>query len=208
MSDKTLAEAFVAAQAEFPAVEPDAVNPHFKSKFVSLGHLLAKVRPVLNKHGLSVIQFPTLTKAGHPTLMTTIMHESGEVIEAEAPLLLPKQDPQGQGSAITYMRRYALASALGISDQEDDDGNAGVKAREDEDTERIQRAIDLERRDALGKFIKDSGIGFDKLCTIMSAVGADAPKDKTAKAVREALGALTEAQAEHIHASVEGHSGS
>ena len=121
----TLAEALVAAQAEMPAVEPDGVNPHFKSKFVTLGHLIAKVRPVLNKHGVAVAQFPSANPEG-PTLVTILMHTSGEQIRFDAPLLLPKNDPQGQGSAITYMRRYALASALGISDQEDDDGERRV----------------------------------------------------------------------------------
>lgn len=202
MSDKTLAEAFVAAQAEFPAVEPDAMNPHFKSKFVSLGHLLAKVRPVLNRHGLSVVQFPSQTKGG-PTLRTIILHESGEKLESEAPLLLPKQDPQGQGSAITYMRRYALASALGISDQEDDDGNAGVAARDAEDKVRLQRSLDLEKVDALGKYIKSAGIGYDKLVTIIGAAGAEGPANKTAKAVRASLAGLTETQAKAVRAAVE-----
>ena len=37
-----------------------------------------------------------------------------------------KRDPQGQGSAITYAKRYQLASAFGISSDIDDDGNAGT----------------------------------------------------------------------------------
>src|SRR6185437_2346540 len=37
---------------------------------------------------------------------------------------LPKEDPQGQGSAITYMRRYAYLASLGLVTAEDDDGNA------------------------------------------------------------------------------------
>ena len=53
-----LAAALVAAQAEMPKVEADAVNPHFKSRFVSLDHLIAKTRPVLNKHGLAIMQAP------------------------------------------------------------------------------------------------------------------------------------------------------
>lgn len=123
----TLAKALLAAQTEMPAVDRDATNPHFGSSFISLGHLLAKVRPVLNKHGIVVAQFPSSDETG-PTLVTLLLHESGEKLEFVAPLLLPKPDPQGQGSAITYMRRYALAAALGISDQEDDDGNAASEA--------------------------------------------------------------------------------
>jgi hypothetical protein len=120
----TLAKALVAAQAEMPAVPRDGTNPHFKNRYATLDGLLAKVRPVLNKHGLAVAQFPSQSDDGSPTLVTLLLHESGERIEYEAPLLLTKQDAQGQGSAITYMRRYALAAMLGISDQDDDDGNA------------------------------------------------------------------------------------
>lgn len=119
----TFAEAFVAAQAEMPAVERDQTNPHFKSKFASLGHMLAKTRPVLNRHGLAVIQAPVLDGEGRFVLRTILKHTSGEALEFDAPLSPTKDDPQGQGSAITYMRRYALGSALAIADQEDDDGN-------------------------------------------------------------------------------------
>lgn len=128
-AEKTLAEALLAAQAELPAVEPDQTNPHFKSKFVSLGNLLAKTKPVLNRHGLVLIQAPTLDEEGRFVLRTKIMHSSGEALVFDSPLMPPKEDPQGQGSAITYMRRYALASSLAIADQEDDDG-AGAAERQ------------------------------------------------------------------------------
>jgi hypothetical protein len=124
MSDRAnLAAALLAAQGEMPAVDKDGTNPHFKSRFTTLGNLISKVRPVLNKNGLALIQAPSIVE-GIPCLHTTILHESGESMEFDAPLSAAKNDPQGQGSAITYMRRYALASALAIADQEDDDGNA------------------------------------------------------------------------------------
>lgn len=122
----TLAEAMVAAQAEMPAVEKDAVNPHFRSKFTSLDHLIARTRPVLNRHGLSISQWPTgATIAGElvHALRTTITHVSGESDSSVMPLIIGKNDMQGLGGAITYAKRYAWAAALGISTDEDDDGN-------------------------------------------------------------------------------------
>ena len=52
------------------------------------------------------------------------MQESGEFYETE-PLILnaDKNNAQGQGSVITYARRYQLASLFGITSDEDDDGN-------------------------------------------------------------------------------------
>ncbi len=137
-----LAAALVAAQAEMPAVEPNAVNPHFKSKFVSLDHLIAKTRPVLNAHGLSIVQSTTHID-GQPALETRILHSSGESFWSVMPLLLTKQDMQGLGAAITYARRYAWAAALGIASEEDDDGEQASEPdvrREDPRAGQIKRA--------------------------------------------------------------------
>jgi hypothetical protein len=118
----TLAEALVAAQHEMPAVDRDGTNPHFKSSFTTLDNLLSKVRPVLNRNGLVLVQAPDM-EDGREVLRTIIMHRSGEQMSFAAALSPTKEGPQGQGAAITYMRRYAAAAALAIADQEDDDGN-------------------------------------------------------------------------------------
>jgi hypothetical protein len=49
--------------------------------------------------------------------------ESGEQMEGTMLLQAAKNDPQGQGSAITYAKRYALMALCGLSADEDDDGN-------------------------------------------------------------------------------------
>lgn len=129
----TLAQALAAAQAEMPAVKKDQINPHFKSRFVSLDEIIKETRPVLNKHGLAIMQLPERAEDGMPVLRTILIHAaSGERIESSAPLLPGKQDMQGLGAAITYMRRFAWASACGIASEDDDDGNraaAGATTR-------------------------------------------------------------------------------
>jgi hypothetical protein len=127
---KSLAAALVEAQKEMPAVEKNAVNPHFGSRFVSLDHLIARTKPVLTKHGLAIVQFPATTDQGAPALTTTLIHaESGEQLSGTVPLVLAKQDMQGLGAALTYARRYGWASALAISDEDDDDGNTASAPR-------------------------------------------------------------------------------
>lgn len=119
----SLAKALVAFQAEAPALPLDGVNPHYGNRFTTLDALVTSVRPVLAKHGLSFVQLPTHYD-GQPALRTVLLHESGDKLEDVMLLKEAKPDPQGQGSALTYARRYALAAALGLVADEDDDGNA------------------------------------------------------------------------------------
>jgi hypothetical protein len=91
-------------------------------RYATLENVIDTVRAPMLSAELSFVQFPD----GNG-LTTLIMHKSGEWIKATAALTLDKQTPQGQGSAITYMRRYALSAALGIATEDDDDGNEASK---------------------------------------------------------------------------------
>jgi len=53
-----------------------------------------------------------------------LLHSSGEYISEVVTTRSQKDDPQGLGSALTYLRRYALAAVVGVTATEDDDGNA------------------------------------------------------------------------------------
>jgi hypothetical protein len=55
------------------------------------------------------------------------MHTSGEYIWSNYEMRPVKDDPQGRGSCITYQRRYALASVLGLNIDDDDDANEASK---------------------------------------------------------------------------------
>lgn len=119
-----LAKAFAVAQAEMKNPYNTANNPFFKSKYAPLPDVLNIVRPILGKHGLSIIQSPATDENGNTGVETMILHSSGQYILFDPYFLKPsKIDPQTAGGAITYARRYALNAALGISGEEDDDGN-------------------------------------------------------------------------------------
>jgi len=123
----TLLEAILAVQGEVGTLPKTAMNPHFKSKYVPLDTIVEVVGPILNKHGLIWMTFPTMgMSTGVPLLRYSLIHAAtGEKIEDEMPLLLTKEDPQGLGSALTYARRYSLCAALNLVADDDDDGNAG-----------------------------------------------------------------------------------
>lgn len=124
----TLNAALLAFQAEAPALQRTALNPHFRSRYVPLDELMGVVLPLLNKHGIVLAQTPCrMSEDAAPALTTRLTHaESGEYVEGTMPLLLTKSDPQAQGAAITYARRYALMAMLGLVADEDDDGNAAT----------------------------------------------------------------------------------
>ena len=118
-----LAAALCAVQGELKPAIKQADNPFFKSKYVDLPGVWEAIRPLLAKNGLSVAQTFTVSQDG-PTIVTTLLHKSGQGISSDLFLRPAKSDPQGVGSAITYGRRYALAAMVGVVADEDDDGNA------------------------------------------------------------------------------------
>jgi hypothetical protein len=117
-----LAKALVLFHVKVDTIKKDAKNPFFKSTYASLPNILEGINEPLIESGLSVSQFPS----GENGLTSILIHESGEFISAEYQMRPVKDDPQGRGSCITYQRRYALASILGLNIDEDDDGNTAT----------------------------------------------------------------------------------
>ncbi len=121
-----LSGALAKAQAEMPAVEKNATNPFLKNRYADLGAVIEAAKPILARHGLSVVQMP-VTLDNTVGVTTMLMHESGEWLEGT--ILLPLGEEKGKsvaqvvGSVITYLRRYSYASILGMYADEDTDGN-------------------------------------------------------------------------------------
>lgn len=117
-----LAAALCLSQAEIENATKTASNPFFKSKYADLAEVLSCIKPIITKHGLSFTQMPGIN-SDIITVETMILHSSGEFISSTCGTPAPKLDPQGIGSAITYLRRYSLSAVFGLA-QEDDDGNS------------------------------------------------------------------------------------
>lgn len=117
-------EKLLAIQKEIGAIKKDSKNPFFKSSYFDINSLLAEVKPILNKHGVVLMQGLTNIE-GKPALTTTLLDsESKEQIESVTPLIA-LEDAQKMGGVITYFRRYALQSLLAL-EAEDDDGETAV----------------------------------------------------------------------------------
>lgn len=147
-----LPKAFLAFQKKIKDPTKDADNPFMKSKYVPFDGLVAAVRPVLNECGLTFTQDAT-SCGGVVSVTTTLLHESGEFLQAMPLELTPtKNDPQGIGSAITYGKRYSLQALLGVAWEDDDDGNAASSLAPKATT----KANETAKRNALLKGISDA----------------------------------------------------
>lgn len=124
-----LAEALSKAQGQMTFAKKDSANPFFKSKYADLASVMDAIREPLSKNGLAYIQ-TTKSIGENLTLVTRLVHSSGEWIKGEFTLAPQKKDAQGYGSIISYMRRYALSAMVGVV-QDDDDGNAAPQKKPD-----------------------------------------------------------------------------
>ncbi|ENJ6138904.1 ERF family protein [Bacillus cereus] len=121
-----LAKALVKFNSEVNKIAKDADNPFFKNNYATLDTIIDEIRPILSKHGLSIMQIPS-GDGQNVTLKTLLLHESGEWLESDELTMKPmKNDPQAVGSCITYARRYSLAAFLSLNTGEDDDGNGAT----------------------------------------------------------------------------------
>lgn len=136
-----IAAALAKAQAEMKPAIKDGSNPAFKgSKYASLVSYLEAALPVLNKHGIAVLQ-PTMAHGPDGVCVATLLvHESGEWIRGELYMPASKKDAQGFGSALTYARRYSFASTICLG-ADDDDGNAAVRGAGDLSAQ-LQQSVD------------------------------------------------------------------
>ena len=121
-----VAAALVKAQSEMSNAKKGATNPFFKSKYADLNSIREAALPVLNAHGITIIQ-PTCVLDGINYVETILLHESGEYISSLTQIVVDKMnDAQKHGSGLSYARRYALQSIVCLG-AEDDDANAAVK---------------------------------------------------------------------------------
>ncbi len=121
----SLAKALSKAQAQMELAEKNADNPFFKSSYADLSAIIKAAKKPLADNGLAISQLL------HPSeivaiVTTVLMHDSGQYITSTIQLKPKVNDPQGMGSAITYARRYAYGSIIGLS-AEDDDANEASK---------------------------------------------------------------------------------
>lgn len=104
-------------------IESRRTSTAYEYEYESLADVLGATLPGMSKNGLALMQFP-FTRAASVVLRTMLGHKSGQWIYNELTASIVDTSPQSVGSAITFLRRYAAKSILGIAAGQDDDGRA------------------------------------------------------------------------------------
>lgn len=172
----TLLEALLNVQRAAPDLQRDKINPHFRSKYLSLEALHEQILPLLAANRLVWVTLPTsgsVEFGDEPALRYELIYvgkdhqlDLAERIAGSMKLSAVKDDPQGQGSAITYARRYSLMAVLGLVADEDDDGNAASGGRSGRSTPTRPR------RRASAKPASSGGVSAPTLAAVRKAIKA------------------------------------
>jgi len=123
-----LAPALVAAQRAMGAAKKTANNPHLRQMYADLADVRLATMPALLAEGICCTQGVSGAE-GTVTVTTRLLHTSGEWMEDS--LTLPYvsnkgiNEAQAAGSAISYARRYGLASMCCIPTEDDDGSSVG-----------------------------------------------------------------------------------
>src|SRR6202161_3250677 len=127
----TIAGALAKAQAELANPEKSLVatirSPFPREadrtfRYASLANGLDLVRKSLGKHEIATVQTTSIDEAGGLIrLTTTLAHSSGEWVSSDWPVCLVSETvaPHRMGAALTYARRYALFTLVGIAGEDD-----------------------------------------------------------------------------------------
>lgn len=119
---KNLFKALADFQQEVPVIHKGTSG--YGYSYADLPAIFEKINPLMKKHGLGFSQL-----LNGESLDTMIFHiTSGEFITSSVVIphgvqLKGMNDFQVLGSAITYLRRYALSAALGLVTDKDTDAS-------------------------------------------------------------------------------------
>src|ERR1700686_2424023 len=125
-----IATALAKAQTELSNPEKAMVGTVYNSRsdtsqsfrYASLASGLDIVRKALGGHQIAIAQTTDIDRAnGTVNLTTLLLHTSGEWISSDWPVcqLSETTAPRRMGAALTYARRYALFTMVGIAGEDD-----------------------------------------------------------------------------------------
>jgi len=129
-------EALMAFAQALAAVQPIAKTQtadtgRYTYRYADLGDVLEECKRAAGMFGLALTQNPSMSDSGMLSVGTTLIHTlSGQWLTFPPIMMKMPSDAQAVGSALTYMRRYALLTIFGIAPEDDDGATATRAARQ------------------------------------------------------------------------------
>ena len=152
--------AFLAAQKVIDSVVKDRIGKivtktggTYEYAYSNLASVLDEVKETLNENGIAIIQTPTADANG-VTVETMLLHDSCQWFAESLFMPIAMNSPQAYGAAITYCRRYALQSMVGLK-AEDDDADAAETKKPDKTRKDSARQVTVDAFDELDDETKD-----------------------------------------------------
>ena len=105
-------------------VRPKSGGQEYQFKYATLSAIIDAIRKPLSEAGLAYTQIISHDADTGFYVLTTTLWFGNQFLSSKTPIIVEGSTNQQFGSALTYMKRYALAAILGIAADEDDDGNA------------------------------------------------------------------------------------
>jgi hypothetical protein len=105
-------------------VRPKSGGQEYSFRYATLSAIFTAIKKPLADNGIGYTQVISHDAYGGFYVLTTTIYHGNQFISSKVPLIAEGGSNQQFGSALTYMKRYALAALLGIAADEDDDGNA------------------------------------------------------------------------------------
>lgn len=134
------------AKQEIGTVKKDSKNPFHKSNYASLNAYIDASEAHLIENGLILVQAGN-GSFSEPIIVATLIHpESGQWIKSYLPILNAKQDSQGLGASVTYMRRYSIATLLGLVSEDDDGETASGRGKNEQQKKKTPPAEKTEEQ--------------------------------------------------------------
>jgi hypothetical protein len=153
----TIWKAIADFQQDVPIIHKDTLNAFAKYTYADIAKVIQVIMPYLKKHNLGFIQ-----PLQGDSIQTIIFHtETGEQVESitripQGVQLKGMNEFQVYGSAVTYFRRYSLASILGlVTDKDLDAGGEQTAPSKNLDglsNERFDNAVEAIKT---GKYTKE-----------------------------------------------------
>ena len=165
-----LATALAVAQGSIQPAIRDRTNPAFKSSYADLASTWDACRVALSSNGLAVSQHPGRLEDGSVTVTTMLLHKSGQHISSVCSALPRDASPASVGSGVTYLRRYGLAAAVGVSPEDDDGQAASQPAAPYAPAQRVPAPVQRVA-DALGGKVES----VERLAPVLSSVDPSCP---------------------------------